>query len=448
MNIKTFSLFALVLLQSISSLAKVSQDQANKLGAELTPMGGEMKANKDGSIPRYSGGLDQDLNSDQFNDIYKIERPLFVITAKNISKYQDKLSEGQKALFRTFPDTYTMPVYKTHRNASAPQAIYQKVRANASKTQLVNGGNGLVNFDESVPFAIPKTGVEIIWNHISRYRGGTIEINSAQLSVQRNGSFQAIKTRARSTTPYYLKGGFDEEKDTNILFYFMQRVKSPARYTGNTLLIHETIDQVKQPRMAWSYNAGQRRVRRAPQVAYDAPLRASGGLRTSDQVDMFNGSPDRYDWKLVSKKEIYIPYNSYKLADKNVKYTDIIGAGHINQNYTRYELHRVWQVEATLKEGARHIYAKRTFYIDEDSWQIALADHYDNRGELWRVSEGHGMQFVNVDSFLFSSVTSYDLISGRYFIELSNEEKSPFKFNKEMKRKEFTSAALRRQGKR
>jgi len=448
MNIKTLSLVALICLPSVSSLAQVSQVQARTLGGELTPMGGEMKGNEDGSIPGYSGGLRQNLNADQFKDIYKSETALFVITANNYHRYQDNLSEGQKSLFRRYPDSYTMPVYKTHRSASAPQAIYQKVRSNAVKTRLIDGGNGLIDFDESVPFAIPKTGLEVIWNHISRYRGGTVEINAAQLSVQTNGSFQTIKTRTKSTTPYYLKGGYDSKSDNNILFYYMQAIKSPARYTGNTLLIHETIDQVKQPRMAWNYNAGQRRVRRAPQVAYDAPLKASGGLRTSDQVDMYNGAPDRYDWKLVAKREIYIPYNAYKLADRNVKYKDIVAAGHINQDYTRYELHRVWQVEARLKEGERHIYAKRTFYVDEDSWQIALADHYDNRGELWRVSEGHGMQFVNVNSFLFSSVTSYDLFSGRYFVELTNEERYAFKFNTEMKRKDFTSTALRRQGKR
>ena len=448
MKLKTLSLFTLVLLQSFNGLAKVSQDQANQLGVELTPMGAEMEGNEEGSIPAYSGGLHQDSSLDQLKDIYQNEKPLFVITAKNYSQYQDKLSEGQKALFERFPDTYTMPVYQTHRSASVPLTIHQKVKKNSTKTQLVDGGNGLQDFDEAVPFAIPKTGLEVIWNHVSRYRGGSLELNSAQISVQENGDFQTIKTRSKSVTPYHLKGGYDQKRDDNVLFYFMQYIKSPARFTGNVLLIHETIDQVSQPRKAWSYNAGQRRVRRAPQVAYDAPGNASSGLRTADQLDMYNGAPDRYDWKLVAKKEVFIPYNAYKLADKNVKYKDIVAAGHINQDYTRYELHRVWQVEATLKSGARHIYAKRTFYVDEDSWQIALADHYDSRGELWRVSECHGMQFVNANTFLYASNTSYDLLSGRYMVELRNEEKNPFNFNKQMKRKEFTSSSLRRQGKR
>ncbi len=214
------------------------------------------------------------------------------------------------------------------------------------------------------------------------------------------------------------------------------------------MLVHETIDQVNQPRMAWSYNAGQRRVRRAPQVAYDAPSSTYDGLDTADQTDMFNGAPDRYEWKLLGKKEIYIPYNAYRLADTSAKYEDIVQKGHINQDFTRYELHRVWAVEATLKEGARHIYAKRTLYLDEDSWQVAVADHYDNRGELWRVAEGHALQFVNANTPWYVSNTNYDLLSGRYLVSLSNEERNGFLFDKKVKRKDFTTAGIRRMGKR
>jgi hypothetical protein len=166
-------------------------------------------------------------------------------------------------------------------------------------------------------------------------------------------------------------------------------VTAPARLAGTVLLVHETLDQVKEPRKAWVYNAGQRRVRQAPQVSYDGPGTAADGLRTSDNLDMYNGAPDRYDWKLEGKKEMYIASNSYKLDSPKLKYADIIKAGHINQDLTRYELRRVWHVVATLKPGQRHIYAKRDFYIDEDTWQAAVIDHYDGRGQLWRVAEAH-----------------------------------------------------------
>ena len=441
----TASLLALAMAAG-STHAKVSTEQAAKLGNELTLVGAQKSANASGTIPDYTGGLAQDSNSNPYTNIYAGEKPLFIINKNNLAQYQDNLTQGQLAMFEKYPDTYTMPIFQTHRTASYPQNILDKAQKNATVTKLLDGGNGLDNFDETVPFAIPKNGLEVIWNHVTRFRGGSVQLNQATVPVQRDGSFTPIRIRAQFTPPQYLTGGFDAEQDNNILFYYTSAIKSPARLTGNVLLVHETIDQINEPRKAWQYNAGQRRVRRAPQVAYDAPN--TEGLRTSDQVDMYNGAPNLYNWKLIGKKEVYIPYNSYKIINKDAKYTDIIGAGHINQDYTRYELHRVWHIEATLKEGARHIYAKRSLYLDEDSWQIAVADHYDNRGELWRVSEGHAMQFVNANTPWYSSVTNYDLVSGRYMVELNNEERNAFKFNAKVKRKDFTTAAIRRSGKR
>ena len=438
----------LLLLGSGEAWAKVSAQVANQLGDNLTVVGAEKAANENGTIPQYMGGLPENREADPLANIYANEKPLFVITSKNLSKYENQLTDGQKALFKKYPDTYKMPVYQTHRTSRYPQSIIEKAQRNAVTSELLDGGSGIINFDESIPFAIPNSGLEVIWNHVSRYRGGSIERNSAQVPVQRDGSYTPVRVRSQLTAPQYLKEGFSEKEDDNILFYFTQAIKSPARLTGNVLLVHETIDQVNQPRMAWSYNAGQRRVRRAPQVAYDAPSSASDGLRTSDQVDMYNGAPDKYNWQLLGKQEIYIPYNSYQLANPKTEYDEIVQAGHINQDLTRYELHRVWKVEARLKEGERHIYGKRTFYVDEDSWQIAIADHYDNRGELWRASEGHALQFVNANTPWYVSTTTYDLFSGRYLVELNNEEKNPFNFGKQMKRKSFTASAIRRKGRR
>jgi hypothetical protein len=162
---------------------------------------------------------------------------------------------------------------------------------------------------------------------------------------------------------------------------------------------------------------------------------------------MYNGAPDRYDWKLIGKKELYIPYNSYNLLDTNAKYEDLIEEGHLNADYLRYELHRVWQVEATLKEGARHIYAKRTFFIDEDTWGASVIDHYDGRGELWKLSEAHNIQFYDVDTPWMVAETLYDLNSGRYLVTgLSNEETTFMIFGEKVKRTDFSTSALRRLG--
>ena len=220
----------------------------------------------------------------------------------------------------------------------------------------------------------------------------------------------------------------------------------PARLAGTALLVHETMDQILTPRQAWTYNAGQRRVRRAPNVAYDAPGTASDSLRTTDDFDMFNGSPNRYDWKLVGKKEMYIPYNSYKLHSDKLKYDDILMAGHINPEHVRYEKHRVWVVEANLKEGTRHIYKKRVFYIDEDSWQVQVADMYDNRGELYRVGVAYGVNYYEVPTQWSTLDVYHDLNSRRYLaIGLDNEEEM-YDFTVRPRDVEFTPQALRREG--
>ena len=230
--------------------------------------------------------------------------------------------------------------------------------------------------------------------------------------------------------------------------YFEQKVTAPARLAGTILMVHETLDQVKESRRAWVYNTGQRRVRRAPQVAYDNPGTASDGMRTSDQLDMFNGGIDRYDWKLVGKREVYVPYNSYKLHSDSLKVADIVTPMHINQEHSRYELHRVWVVEATLKDGKRHIYAKRRFYVDEDSWGVLVVDQYDNRGRLWRVSEGHGINYYDILSFWTTLEVHMDILSGRYLAHGLDNENDMYDFSYESKSGDYTPAALRRRGRR
>lgn len=434
------------LLGSSLALAAVPPEQAAKLGDSLTPIGAEKAGNAAGTIPAWDGGLAS--SDDRYSNPFSAEAPLFTITAANAEQYKANLTPGQLAMLKRYPDTFSIPVYPTHRTAALPDTVYSAAKENAVNATLTDDGNGLQNFSTAVPFPIPADGLEVIWNHMTRYRGGALERTFVQVPVQANGNYTAVKINEKMSWPSSLKGGADPKKDQNILFYFVQQVKAPSRLTGNVLLVHETMNQVTQPRQAWTYNAGQRRVRRAPQIAYDAPGTASDGQRTTDNLDLFNGAPDRYNWNLVGKQELYIPYNSFKLADRNLKYSDILQPGHMNPAHTRYELHRVWKVEATLKEGERHIYAKRTFYIDEDSWQIAVVDHYDGRGELWRVGESHQFQYRDADVPWLTAEVLYDLQSGRYLVgSMTNEEGNGFDFTQRFKHKDFTPQAIRRLGK-
>ncbi|NVJ59289.1 MAG: DUF1329 domain-containing protein [Gammaproteobacteria bacterium] len=443
----------IALAVSHSALAKVSAGDAAKIGRELTPMGSEKAGNADGTIPAWNGGVTKPpagyKSGDHHPAPFAADKAKFTITAANAKNYQDKLSPGIMAMFQAYPETFKMPVYPSIRTASYPQYVYDATKANATRAELVEGGNGLKNAAIGTPFPMPQNGLEVIWNHIVRYRGVTVMRDTGQVTPTRDGAYTMVKFRDELDQLYTREGMTPQKlEEENMLFYFKQWVLSPARLAGTALLVHETLDQIKKPRQAWTYNTGQRRVRRAPNVAYDAPGTASDGLRTTDDFDMFNGAPNRYNWKLLGKKEMYIPYNNYELHSDKLKYDDIVKPGHVNSEFTRWELHRVWVVEATLKEDTRHIYKKRVFYIDEDSWQIAVTDIYDNSDELWRVGFAFAINYYDVPAIWSTLDVIHDLKAGRYIaIGLDNEDEM-YDFKVERGAEDFTPAALRRAGRR
>ncbi|MDD2050608.1 DUF1329 domain-containing protein [Pseudomonas putida] len=434
-----------------SALAAVSPQEAAKLGTLLTPLGAEKAGNADGSIPAWNGGLKPGAAAAKngfLENPLTNDKVLTVITAANVEQYKDKLSAGQLAMFKRYPSTYKIEVYPTRRTAAAPQNVYDAVKTSALHTESVNEGNGLKNFEQShyYAFPIPKNGIEVVWNHLTRYKGPNYIQRQVQAAPQVDGSYTPVVIEMKLGSPWLMKD-VDPQKSSNILYYITQTIVSPARLAGTVTLAHETLDQIKEPRMAWAYNAGQRRVRRAPQVAYDGPANAADGMQVVDQIDMYNGAPDLYDWKLIGKKEMYIPYNNYKLWSPKVTLDEIIKPGHINQDLARYELHRVWEVEATLKPSQRHIYAKRRMYFDEDTWQLALIDQYDGRGQLWRVSEGHAVNDYEQGKATYAATSVYDLIAGRYVVSnLQNASKQGTDYSYQPTMTDFTPAALRNSG--
>ncbi|MBH0012739.1 DUF1329 domain-containing protein [Pseudoalteromonas sp. NZS100_1] len=439
------------LFASSAALAKLNADEVAQLGQNLTPMGAEKAANADGSIPAWNNGITSAPAGYEAGmhhlDPFTADKVLFTIDKSNIEKYKANLSPGQIALFETYPDTFKMPVYETHRSASYPQFVYDATKKFAPTAELIEGGNGIKNTAIGIPFPIPKTGLEAIWNHLLRYRGQSIERFGGQAAPTASGSYNYVGFDEQLLVKYSDPSATPAElQDSNILFKFKQSVTEPARLAGTALLVHETMDQILTPRQAWTYNSGQRRVRRAPNVAYDAPGTAADSLRTTDDFDMFNGSPNRYNWTLKGKQELYIPYNSYKLHSDKLEYDDILMPGHINPEHTRYEKHRVWVVEANLKDDTRHIYKKRVFYIDEDSWQVQVTDIYDNRDQLYRVAMAYGLNYYEVPTQWSTLEVYHDLNSRRYLaIGLDNQEKM-YDFSQSFNDNEFTSSALRRAG--
>ena len=431
--------------------AGAKPDEINRLNEDLTPMGSERAGNAAGTIPEWTGGITtpppEYKPGDHHQNPWPEDKPLFRIDGSNYQQYAGQLSVGQQATFAKYPDTFFMDVYQTRRSTSFPQRTYEMTMENGKTASLAENGEAVLDAAEGFPFPFPENAYELIWNHKLKYKGiGGVRYNN-QIAPTAGGAFSVTVIREELLGLYY-KPGVTIADINNILLYFFQEVESPARLAGNILLVHETLNQRELPRQAWIYNPGQRRVRRAPNVAYDNPGTASDGLRTNDMTDMFNGAMDRFNWKIVEKKEMYVPYNSYGAHAEGIKYKDFIQPGHLNQDLMRYELHRVWVVEATLKEGMRHINPKRTFYMDVDSYQIVLIDHYDARLELWRSSEAHCINYYDVPTFWSTIEVHYDLQSGRYVGQGFDNTMPVNTFNVEMQPTQFTPQALRSRGRR
>ena len=450
MNKNLLLVSAFTFASSAAALAAIPAADAARLGRDLTPLGAQTAGNADGSIPAWNGGILTPPAGykvgDHHPDPFAADQPLFTVTSANAAQYEGKLTAGTLALFKAYPN-YKLVVYPTRRSASNPQRVYDATRQNATTAQLVSNGNGFSGAIIGVPFPIPASGLEVLWNSLTHYRGVAAKRLIGQAAVERSGGYQLVQFEDEFlfnyTRPDITAAEIEKE---NTLIFFKQAVTAPARLAGTILLAQETMDQVKEPRRAWVYNAGRRRVTRAPQVAYDNPGTAADGQRTSDQFDMFNGAPDRYDWKLVGKREVLVPYNSYKLHSDKIKVAEILKPQHINQDLARYELHRVWVIDAALKPGTSHLYSRRTFYIDEDSWQILAADQYDSRGQIWRVSEAHCINYYDAQTFWSTLEVHTDLQNGRYLAIGLDNENAMYDFTLKRSPSDYTPSSLSRDG--
>jgi len=372
-------------------------------------------------------------------------RPLYVITKANLAQYDKVLTDGHKALFKTYPD-YKMIVFPSYRNAFFPDEILKATVANATRASLV-GTDDVQKAELGFPFPIPKSGAEPIWNHKLKFRGSAVKRYNNQAIVKPDGTYKISKLVEDVKLKYANLKEPAEMRKGGLFAYYLQEVLEPPRVAGQIILVHETAGGEGNSRLAWIYSPGLGRVNRAPDVGFDNPSIGSDGEQFNDQIDVFNGSLERFDWKLLGKREMLIPYNSWMLNSPTFKYKDIIRPGHINQDLARYEMHRVWVVEATLKQGQRHRFGKRRFYLDEDSWAIAAVDCYDNRGQLWKVQEAHLLSIPFIPTVSGIPETIYDLQSKRYFVTTMTNEDAISDFEVKYDDAMFTPASLQRKAK-
>jgi hypothetical protein len=434
-------------LAAPAAWAKVPAEQAARLGKDLTPLGGEMAGT--GDVPAYTGGLQAPPSGIKFDpktqhppNPWPGDKPKFTVTNANAGQYADKLLDGHKALLKQF-SSYKMNIYESRRSCTVPQFVQAATKNNALVTELTKDGEGVTGGIMGTPFPITDNAKELIWNHKLRFLPHKLYRSYATAPVQSNGSYTIIKYQDEALIRWTDPSKKKAEDLNNIQLMYLQNTVAPARLAGNVILVHESLNGTVEPRKAWSYNPGQRRTRRAPDISYDNPGFNTDGMSTSDAFTGFNGALDRYDWTTKGKSVKFVPYNSYTLV--NSKYNDLIKPSHLNQDLVRYEPHRVWTIEAKLKAGQRHVYARRVLHLDEDNYAVLAGELYDGRGGLWRFQELHNINFYQVPMCFPIAEMVYDLLgSGRYLAgSLINEEK-PFNFDAdELTEARYTPEALR-----
>lgn len=433
---------SLIIVVTGRSAEAITAEEAGRLGTTLTEVGAERAANADGSIPEYTGGItappaNYKKGSSIRPDPFAGEAPLYVIDANNVDKHGDKLTEGAKALIKKYPG-YRLEVFKTHRSVAFPKSILENTKKAALSARTANDGRSLVGVREAYPFPIPKNGNEAMWNHLVSYHGRALEFTMEGVYTNSAGRTTMVNLSNNwFEYPYWIPG------DNSGIYYWLKTIMTgPPRRAGEGLLAIDPLDIAEKGRNAWQYLPGQRRVKLAPEIAHDTPDFNMSGVSTFDDVFLFNGAMDRYDFKLVGKKEMLVPYNCYKLVYGSTK-DKAFGPKFMSPEYVRWELHRVWVVEATLKPGKRHIYKKRVFYLDEDSWHALASDQYDGNGNLYRV--GFAYLTPAYDELAPFALTHgfYDLIANSYSLNFYAAEHGGVKlFSKPFPSKESTPDSL------
>ena len=439
-----------LLLASPAAQAAVSADEAAQLKGRLTPLGAEKAGNKDNSIPAWTGGLTQApagyKNGSPRPDPFAGEKPTLTINAKNMAAHAERLSDGVQALMKKYPD-FSIEVYPSHRSAAAPQWVYDNTLRNATRAKTIEGGYGVEGAYGGIPFPIPKDGYEAIWNQRLAWRGGNFSMPMRVWVVTGDGQRSMASGGVQTIRQAYYDPAGSLEKFDGYYQYGKLVVDAPGSKAGEAILALDGVSDAA-PRGLWQYLVGQRRVRKAPSVAYDTPDSVTSGIGLFDEAFTLFGPIDKHELKLVGKKELYIPYNNNRAA--SAKIDELVTPHTLNPAQVRWELHRVWEVEATLASGKRHVIPKRRYYLDEDSWQIVLFDGWDAKDQLWHTN--YSLMLTAPDIPAVTNVVmwgGYDLQTGAYYLNMSsNELPRQYEVKPTIPRSFFSPEALSNEGSR
>jgi hypothetical protein len=402
------------LLASGVAVAAVTAEEANRLTSTLTPFGAERAGNADGTIPAWSGGYTGGAGdaATKRTDPFAGDKPMFSISATNANQYAAKLSDGTKALMQKYPD-FRIDVYPTRRTAAAPQWVYDNTLRNATRARIVESSAGPIPEGAygGIPFPIPQSGVEAVWNHVLRWRATSLTFLARwYLNTSDGKHVLTSESAANLQLPYYFQDGSPDKFAGD--YWILRGIYSgPPIRNGEELVARLNVNDDKS--QLWVYLPGQRRVRKLPNPCCDTPAPAASGVMGIDEIEVFTGRMGKYDWKIVGKKELYIPYNSNRLF--HVSDTEAMKPRFMNPDVMRWELHRVWVVEATLRPGERHQVQKATYYLDEDTWIATLGDRWDAKGQLWKTLWAAPMVVPEIPATMGLTFGYYDLLTSTWF---------------------------------
>jgi hypothetical protein len=390
------------------------------LGGALTPWGAIAAGNADGTIPAYEGGVKPPANYDPANpgfrpDPFAADKPVLVINAQNYQEHQDKLSESLVEMFKKYPETFVVNVYPTRRSVSYTDSFLENSKLNATRCKTINGPLGLdtsTGCGQGIAFPVPKNGLEVMWNHDTAYRG-LIVLQKGYVGKYAKPSGELVHSytaNALRYQPFY-------EPNPTMYYGYRYEYTAPSRLSGQNTMVLDMVDTGE--RRANNYSPATRRVRLSPDSAADTPVSQVGGAMTFDDDILFAGKKDRYEWNLIGRKEMYIPFNNYRYqytdkADTECYADAKFTPGHPKSECVRWELQRVWHVQAVLKDGQRHVYHKRDMFISEDTYVDGYAQMYDSSGKIYRLNLQMNAPFYESKAAGTAWNTVIDLVSGVY----------------------------------
>jgi hypothetical protein len=435
----------------LASLLLIANFAAADHNPALTVIGALKSGNTEGTIPPWTGGITKPpagySPGDWHPDPYSNDQILFTIDNDNAAQFGDSLSAGHRAMLNKYPDTYRLNIYPTRRSASHPQSALDHTIKYSGKAKIVDDGAGVEGIVVGTPFPHPQNGEQAIWNARLRYRAGGYSGYYTHVITTASGAYDF------GVWQHELEFMYSDHRTTlenfdNVQLRGLLRTLRPAKDSGGMFVYLRYLNALGNERRNWSYHPGKRRVKRTSNSPRGAPMYLSSGIHLWDQDEMWRGQITDFNWTLIGKREMYVPYNAYQLHSGDTPVKTIIGKGHINQQLARYELHRVWVVEANLKEGREHFYKRRRFYIDEDSWLIMFAEHFDDNNLVDRFSESHDINYYEVPLLFPTLETYYKLDTERYYVSKIDNEYTPFDFSFDQTKSFYSPGRLKMKAKR